>query len=754
MRQMDALTFLETKDHTQRGTWVQVSLLGAMVLSALLVLFATLWHGPSAIAWILGLATELLLVGVWYLARGAAESGPEAQTDVPGEPFEEAAIGFFRTTPEGRILAANRSLVEILGYESFEALALRNLEEEGYAPGYTRAQFKECLDREGHIRGLESGWLRPDGRVVYIRESACAVRDRDGTVLYYEGTVEDVTERKVAEELLRQEEQRYRALFEHTTDAVFILDLDGLILAANPRADRLLGCHVQDLIGQPFRQWVVLREQQAHVNQVAALREGRGLPHRETVLQRADGSEVEVEIHAMLVSDPAGQPLHLQGIVRDISERKRAEAQREALLLDLMNRSTQLLTAVEIANSASTILDPDVLMAETVELIRSRFGFYYVGLFTVDEAGEYAMLRAGTGDAGREMLARGHKLAVGGVSMIGRCVADGEPRVASDVGDEAIRFDNPLLPETRSEVALPLIGRGECIGGLSVQSTRAEAFAASEVATLQAMADQIANAIMNARLYDQVQRYATRLEDLVAEQTSELRAVNKELEAFAYSVSHDLRAPLRSIDGFGQALLEDYGSVLDDVGAEYLRRMRTSSQRMGRLIDDLLHLSRLTRREPVREDVDLSDLAREISTELQRSAPDRQVEWVLGADLVAYADPGLLRAVLENLLGNAWKFTAKHETARIEFGMEERQGVSAFFVRDDGAGFDMAYRSKLFGAFQRLHGVREFEGVGVGLATVQRIIHRHGGQIWAESAVEQGATFFFTLGPDRRRGSE
>ena len=751
---MNALLFQKAEEHTRRGRWVKILLLAAMVVPALLVVVTTVRHGALASVWVPSLALELLLAGVWYLVHCGQEAARTAQIETPGEPLEHAVIGFFRTTPDGRILAANRTLVEILGCESFDVLASRSLEETGYAPGYTRAQFKERLEREGQIRGLESAWIRPDGSVVHIRESARTVRDEDGVLLYYEGTVEDISERKAAEELLREEEHRYRALFEHTTDAVFILDLDGLILTTNQRADRLLGCNVKELAGQPFCQVVVPRERQSHQSQIAALREGQGQPRRETVLQRADGTEVDVEIHATLVRDLAGHPLHLQGIVRDISERKRADAQREALLLDLMNRSTQLSTAVEIANSTSTILDPAVLMAETVELIQSRFGFYYVGLFTVDEAGQYAVLRAGTGEAGREMLSRGHKLVVGGVSMIGRCVADGEPRVASDVGEEAIRFDNPMLPATRSELALPLITRGECLGGLSVQSTRQEAFAASDVATLQAMADQLANALMNARLYDEVQRYATRLEDLVAEQTSELRAVNKELEAFAYSVSHDLRAPLRSIDGFGQALLEDYGSKLDGMGAEYLRRMRAASVRMGRLIDDLLHLSRLTRRELACDDVDLSALAREVAGELQRTAPGRDVEWVFGADLVAHADPGLMRIVLENLLGNAWKFTEKHATARIEFGLLDREGMPTCFVSDDGAGFDMAYGAKLFGAFQRLHGVGEFEGVGIGLATVQRIIHRHGGHIWAESAVEQGATFFFTLGPGRRPGGE
>jgi len=222
-------------------------------------------------------------------------------------------------------------------------------------------------------------------------------------------------------------------------------------------------------------------------------------------------------------------------------------------------------------------------------------------------------------------------------------------------------------------------------------------------------------------------------------------AVNRELEAFSYSVAHDLRAPLRSIDGFSLALLEDCADVLDEAGKQHLRFVREAAQDMAALIDGLLSLSRVTRSELHRETVDLAKLAHSISAQLRRAAPGRDVETVIADDLLAEGDARLLRGLLENLLGNAWKFTGKQATAKIEVGVTQAGGERAFFVRDDGAGFDMAYAAKLFGAFQRLHSAAEFEGTGIGLATVQRIVHRHGGRIWAESAVGRGATFFFTL---------
>jgi light-regulated signal transduction histidine kinase (bacteriophytochrome) len=217
------------------------------------------------------------------------------------------------------------------------------------------------------------------------------------------------------------------------------------------------------------------------------------------------------------------------------------------------------------------------------------------------------------------------------------------------------------------------------------------------------------------------------------------------LEAFCYSVSHDLRAPLRSLDGFSKALLEDYANKLDSKGQNYLGRIRAGSQRMGQLIDDLLNLSRISRDEMTPELVDLSKMAHEVAEELRATAPDRDAQFVVAEGLVAKTDPRLLRIVMNNLLGNAWKFTAKQPHTRIEFGSSGENGGKEYFMRDNGAGFDQAYSSKLFGAFQRLHAAKDFPGTGIGLATVQRIIQRQGGRVWAEGKVDQGATFHFTL---------
>ena len=247
------------------------------------------------------------------------------------------------------------------------------------------------------------------------------------------------------------------------------------------------------------------------------------------------------------------------------------------------------------------------------------------------------------------------------------------------------------------------------------------------------------------KMADEIKEMNIDLEQKVEERTSELTAVNKELEAFSYSVSHDLRAPLRSVDGFSQALLEDYGDKFDETGTDYLNRVRNATLNMEHLIDDLLNLSRITRGEVVYKDVYLSELVSKIAERYEIEQPDRRVEFTITEGLKVNGDKRLLRAMLENLISNAYKFSSQEPIAKIEFGIANINDENIYYIRDNGVGFDMKYADKLFGAFQRLHSKMEFSGTGIGLATVQRIIHKHGGHVWAESELGKGATFYFTL---------
>ena len=247
---------------------------------------------------------------------------------------------------------------------------------------------------------------------------------------------------------------------------------------------------------------------------------------------------------------------------------------------------------------------------------------------------------------------------------------------------------------------------------------------------------------------EEIVRKNEELEKCVQERTTQLIATNKELEAFSYSVSHDLRAPLRSVDGYSQALLEDASGKLNERENEYLGYIRQGCQRLGSLIDDLINLSRITREEMFLQTVNLSEIAQAVMTDLRQQEPERQVHFILTPDLIAQADPALLKVMLQNLLSNAWKFTCKRPVAEIEFGLAERDGENFYVVKDNGAGFKNKYAHKVFGAFQRLHKEEEYPGTGIGLATVQRVIHRHGGKIWAEAEIDQGAVFYFSLHPE------
>jgi len=304
--------------------------------------------------------------------------------------------------------------------------------------------------------------------------------------------------------------------------------------------------------------------------------------------------------------------------------------------------------------------------------------------------------------------------------------------------------DALLASGVHQYMVMPMIAGGVLIGALSFGGEPGT-YSAEQVEVAQEVAMQLAIAVMQARLYATVKRHTEELELRVRDRTRELQNANKSLEAFSYSVAHDLRAPLRSIDGFSKLILEDYQAKLDDRGKKYLDHVRTSAQHMGLLIDALLSLARVTRANMQRTEVDLSAIASRIADRLQGTSPNRRAEILVEQSMQAECDSKLLTVVLENLLGNAWKFTSGRELARIAFGRQEDERGTVYFVRDNGAGFDMRYVDKLFGAFQRLHSVTEFEGTGVGLATVQRIIHRHGGEVWAEAKVNEGATISFTL---------
>jgi PAS domain S-box-containing protein len=521
---------------------------------------------------------------------------------------------------------------------------------------------------------------------------------------------------------LPEGEERFRSLVQYASDVITILGADGTILYESPAIERLLGYRTQELIGTNVFNYVHPEDLERVLSIFTqTLKTGGVSPLVEFRFRHADGSWRHLEaIGNCLMEDPSVSGMIVNS--RDITERKRAE---EALRFQK--------TLLEAQTEAS--IDGILVVSAKGEMI--SFNRRFIEMWEIPEE----VISSRSDDAALQ-------------AVLDKLI---EPQTF--LARVAYLYEHPN-EESRDEILLK-DGRTFDRYSAPVKSTDGAYHGRvwyfrditerkqvdREIRRLnETLENRVAErtAQLEAAL-EEIQQLNEQLEQRVQQRTAQLRAINEELESFSYSVSHDLRAPLRSINGFSQALLEDYEDQLDEEGRDYLGRVKAASEHMGRLIDDLLSLSRMTRSEMSHERVNLSALAESIARELKQSHPEREVELVVQKGLVAEGDERLLRVALENLLRNAWKFTSKQPRARIELGLAEHEGTSIYFVRDNGAGFDMAYNHKLFGAFQRLHGANEFPGTGIGLATVQRTIARHGDSVWAEGAVGQGATFYFTL---------
>ncbi len=583
-------------------------------------------------------------------------------------------------------------------------------------------------------------------RIHTFRTTRMPYFSQRGEITGVIGVIRDISTRKRVEADLRTIALRYQALFENNTDGVLVMDLEGKVIDISDLAARMLGYTKADLIGASMDSLVPFSDQDAQQTWRDTIISGKQTSIFEQNFLRQNGNQFPVEINAGLVYDDNGAPMHIQVFFRDITDRKRVDVERIGLLENLRTRTRQIQTAFEVSKSISSTLDFGNLLSQTVEIIKQRFDFYYVGVFLVDEG--FAVLAAGSGIQGREMHSAGHKLPIAPSSMVGWCIENKRARIAHDVGKDPVRFDNPMTPKTRSELAMPLIVHSEVIGALTVQSEYPEAFNSEDVAVLQIMADQLAVAVQNARLHEKLTAYAGELEDRVLERTFQLEELNRELEAFSYSVSHDLRAPLRAILGFSNIITDKYDLELSSNVRDYLKKINKNAVRMSALIDDILSFSRMGRQQVRKVPLKLNLLIDEVLDDLEREIEERDIEIRVDELPDVLADPVLLKQVLANLIGNAVKFTRLEEKPTITIGCMIEPDRNVYYIKDNGVGFDMKYSQRIFGVFYRLHGDEEFEGTGVGLAIVQRVIQRHGGKIWYKAEKDIGATFFFSL-PDQ-----
>lgn len=732
-------------------SWRELYLFGMVIHLAMLGLMLTLpWETalqvlskitlPVILLYPLGTAVLGILM-VNRLQRERVDDALRESEEKFKAIFESANVGKSFTSPTGEI-TVNKAFCDLLGYTPEE---LRNKTwQELTPPDEIEANQKILnliLKGERDSARLNKRYLNKSGSCIWADVSVAIQRDPEGNPLNFITTIVDITERKKVEDALRETNDYLDKLIDYANAPIIVWDPQLRIIRFNHafedltdlRAEEVLGRGIDLLFPENRREECFRYVRQTMVR-------GELFEVAEIPILHRDGSVSTILWNSAAIHGPDGKTIIAtiaQG--QDITERKRAEEQ--------VLRQSRVLAAINSVFFETLTADSEEAVSGTClkvaqEITGSKFGF--LGRITPECLYTATALSDPGWEACRMPEAKLKDMVIRGIW--GQVILKEQSLIVNDPASYPDRVGIPEgHPPLTSFLGVPLRDQDKVIGMIAV-ANRESGYTAEHQYDMETICVAFVEAIRRKKAEKEIIKLNTELEQRVIDRTAELETANKELEAFAYSVSHDLRAPLRSIDGFSQALLEEYqDKPIDDTGRNFLERVRKATQHMGLLIDDMLKLSRINKADMKRESVDLSGMIREISEAHQKSNPDRAFDAAVQEGIVVQGDPYLIKIAMENLVDNAFKFTGNEAHPRIEFGTTAMDGETACFIRDNGAGFDMAYVDKLFGAFQRLHTTEEFPGTGIGLATVQRIIHRHGRRIWAEGETGKGATFYFTI---------
>jgi PAS domain S-box-containing protein len=529
------------------------------------------------------------------------------------------------------------------------------------------------------------------------------------------------------------------AIVDSSEDAIIGNDLNGVITSWNKGAETIFGYLASEAVGTSIMRLLPADRHDEMNDILTRIKNDERVKHYDSLRQTKDGRLIDVSVTVSPIKNAAGDIIGASKVSRDVTERRRMEqALRES------EKHFRFLS--DLVEATRALADPAQIMAVTARMLGEYLCASRCAYADVARDGEQFTILHDYTDGCASTVGQ-YQLSHFGARAVDT-LRHGQTLIIRNVETELLAGEGADMFNAigiKAIITCPLVKDDGLRAMMAVHQSSPRDWQPAEIAIVQDVVERCWATIERKTAEDRILQLNVELEQRVMERTAELETTNRELEAFSYSVSHDLRAPLRAVDGFAQAVLEDYGAQLPEEGQRYLKIIRKGTQAMGALIDDLLTFSRLGRAQLHKQEVNTGQLVANVLDDLRATLAGRQID-VRIAELPACAgDAALLKQVWINLLSNAVKFTRGRDNAVVEIGCETRPGSKVYFVRDNGTGFDMRYVDKLFGVFQRLHRAEEYEGTGVGLAIVQRIVQRHGGRIWTEGAIGRGATFYFTL---------